>query len=70
MATYLVDKKEIKENGQIYVLEEYSNGATVKYTKPTEKIDPEKPQLTDVEQTILETAINIEYLACLADLGL
>lgn len=70
MAIYLIDKKEIEEDGQIYVLEEYSNGTTVKYTKSTEKFNPEKPQLTDVEQTILETAINIEYLVCLADLGI
>lgn len=32
--------------------------------------DFEEPTLSETEQAILETAINTEYLVCLADLGL
>lgn len=66
--THLIDKREVTENGVVYIVEEYSNGATIKYNKPTAQ--PETPKLTDMEQAILDTALNTEYLVCLAELGL
>lgn len=66
----IIDKKEIEENGIIYVVETYSNGAIVKYIKPLEEPQPKTQHLTDIEEAILETALNTEYLVCLAELGL
>lgn len=67
--THLIDKREVTENGVVYIVEEYSNGATIKYNKPI-SVQPETPKLTDMEQSILDTALNTEYLVCLAELGL
>ena len=68
--THLINVKEVVEDGQIYVVEEYSSGAIVKYVKPAEGTEPDVPQPSETDQTVLETAINTEYLVCLADLGL
>lgn len=43
----------------------YINGEWIEYIPEPE---PE-PQLSEMEQSILETAINTDYLVCLADLG-
>lgn len=67
---YIINKKEIFEDGQAYIVEEYSNGAIVKYTKPTSDEEQENNKLTDIELAILETSVNTDYLVCLADLGL
>ena len=66
---HLINKREVTENGVVYIVEEYSGGATVKYNKPT-PVQPEQEKLTDMEEAILETALNTEYLVCLAELGL
>lgn len=69
---YIINKKEIFEDSQTYIVEEYSNGTIVKYTKPTQTSDGEQEnnKLTDIELAILETSVNTDYLVCLADLGL
>ena len=66
----ITDVSEIEENGIVYVVETYSNGAIVKYAKPTGEPKTETQHLTDIEEAILETALNTEYLVCLAELGL
>lgn len=66
---HLINKREVTENGVVYIVEEYSSGAIIKYNKPTEE-PPSTPKLTDMEQAILDTALNTEYLVCLAELGL
>ena len=68
----IINKKEIFEDGQAYIVEEYSNGAIVKYTKPISTSDGEQEnnKLTDIELAILETSVNADYLVCLANLGL
>lgn len=43
----------------------YINGEWIEYIPEPE---PEPP-LSEMEQSILETAINTDYLVCLADLG-
>lgn len=43
----------------------YVNGEWVEYIP-----EPVTESLIDTQQTILETAINTDYLVCLADLGL
>ena len=66
---HLINKREVTENGVVYIVEEYSSGATIKYNKPI-SVQPEPERLTDIEESILETALNTEYLVCLAELGL
>lgn len=70
MNVYIVTTEEIEENGIVYVVETYSNGAIVKYIKPIGEPQPEILHLNDTEEAILETALNVEYLVCLAELGL
>ena len=36
--------------------------------EPPEPPEPEQPRLSDMEQTVLETSFNVEYLLCLAEL--
>jgi len=67
---YIINKKEIFEDGQAYIIEEYSNGAIVKYTKPSLNEEKKDNTLTDIELAILETSVNTDYLVCLANLGL
>lgn len=50
--------------GMIYDLE---TGAFSEYTPPEPEPTPE-PQLTETEQAILDTAINVDYLVCMKEL--
>ncbi len=50
--------------GMIYDPE---TGAFSEYTPPEPEPTPE-PQLTETEQAILETAINVDYLVCMKEL--
>ena len=43
----------------------YVDGEWVEYEP-----EPVEPELTETEEAILNTAINTEYLVCLAELGL
>ena len=44
----------------------YNNGVWEEVPEP----EPEPIPLTETEQAILDTAVNTEYLVCLADLGI
>ena len=48
----------------------YKNGATVRFLKgePPKEPEPVSETLTEQEQAILETAINVDYLVCLQDM--
>lgn len=66
--------EEIEENGEIYIVTTYiDDGGSIfavdKYTK-SENEPPEIVYLSETEKAILETAINTEYLTCLAELAL
>ena len=52
--------------GMIYDPE---TGTFSEYTPPEPEPTPE-PQLTETEQAILDTAINVDYLACLQDMNI
>ena len=66
-----MNKTEIFEDGNTYILETYESGATVKYLKPVEEnFEVEKEKLSDIEQATLDTALNVEYLVCLSELNI
>jgi len=48
----------------------YKNGATVRFLRgePPKEPEPVPETLTEAEQAILETAINVDYLVCLQDM--
>ena len=48
----------------------YKNGATVRFLRGEPSKEPELAQetLTEAEQAILETAINVDYLVCMKEL--
>lgn len=65
-----MNKTEIFENDETYIVETYESGATVKYLKPIEEnFDVEEKKLSDIEQATLDTALNVEYLVCLSELN-
>lgn len=75
MAMRLKKVEEIHEDGVVFIAETYSNGkreTIVKTQKSDKTVKVEKPipELTETEEAILNTAINTEYLVCLAELGL
>lgn len=55
MAMILIDKKEINEDGVVYIVETYQSDKTgkesvVKYPKPSDTpVEPEVPEATDEE---------------------
>lgn len=67
--------EELTENGVVFIVETFLNEAgeekgRTKYPKPSaETPEPVPETLTETEQAILETAVNIEYLVCLEDLN-
>lgn len=48
----------------------YKNGATVRFLKgePPKEQEKEEEMLTEAEQAILDTAINVDYLVCMKEL--
>ena len=62
---------QYEEDG--YTITEYDTGHIVKEIIgdpiTEEPIQPEE-QLSEIETAILDTAVNTEYLVCLADLGI
>ena len=48
----------------------YKNGATVRFLKgePQKEQEKEEETLTEQEQAILDTAINVDYLVCMKEL--
>ena len=49
---------------------QYKNGATVRFLEgePPKEQEKEEEALTEQEQAILETAINVDYLVCMKEL--
>ena len=70
----LKSRREFEENGVIFIEEIYTDGErepVVRYKKRTESSNPEptpEQPLSETEQAILDTAINIDYLVCMKEL--
>ena len=62
----LINKYE--ENG--YIIKEYDNGYKETFLKPLENIEEVKEEMTQYEEAILNTALNVEYLVCLSELNI
>lgn len=65
--------EELTENGAVFIVETFLNAAgeekgRTKYPKPGAQTQPEEETLTEQEQAILETAINVDYLVCMKEL--
>lgn len=66
--------EELTENGAVFIVETFLNAAgeekgRTKYPKPgAETPEPAQETLTEAEQAILETAINVDYLVCMKEL--
>lgn len=67
--------EELTENGAVFIVETFLNAAgeekgRTKYPKPGTQTQAAQETLTEQEQTILETAVNVDYLVCLQDLNI
>lgn len=65
--------EELTENGAVFIVETFLNAAgeekgRTKYPKPSAETQPTQETLTEAEQAILETAINVDYLVCMKEL--
>ena len=65
--------EELTENGAVFIVETFLNAADeekgrTKYPKPSAQPEPVPETLTEAEQAILETAINVDYLVCMKEL--
>nr|DAO29145.1 MAG TPA: hypothetical protein [Caudoviricetes sp.] len=66
--------EELTENGAVFIVETFLNAAgeekgRTKYPKPSaETPEPAQETLTEQEQAILDTAINVDYLVCMKEL--
>lgn len=63
---------EVTENGQVYIVETYTNDAGIikgrlRYPKAEKPPEPELPPLTEQEEIALDTALNVEYMVCLIE---
>ena len=58
----------IEENGIKYKVMIYDNGAVVKavYTEPSA---PTEPELSETEETIMDTNTKVSYIECLMELS-
>ena len=65
--------EELTENGAVFIVETFLNAAgeekgRTKYPKPSAQPEPVQETLTEAEQAILETAVNVDYLVCMKEL--
>lgn len=65
--------EELTENDAVFIVETFLNAAgeekgRTKYPKPSAQTKPAQETLTEAEQAILETAINVDYLVCMKEL--
>lgn len=65
--------EELTENGAVFIVETFLNEAGeekghTKYPKPGAQTQAAQETLTEQEQAILETAINVDYLVCMKEL--
>lgn len=72
----IISTEEIEEDGVIYIVETYSNGTQVKYTKPEPQPEPpeppewEKDLLNEEYEAQLEERMNVQYLVDLAEINM
>lgn len=60
---------EYEENG--YITREYDNGYKETFFKQSAIIEePKEEGMTQYEEAILNTALNVEYLVCLSELNI
>ena len=70
----LKSRREFEENGVIFIEEIYTDEereTVVRYKKcveSSETVPTPEPKLTETEQAILETAVNVDYLVCMKEL--
>ena len=62
----IIREYEVEEDGIVYVVTEYENGAIVKRMKSSD--EEVAPPLDEKEQMELEMAANIEYLTQLVEM--
>lgn len=65
--------EELTENGAVFIVETFLNEAgeekgRTKYPKPGAQTQAAEETLTEAEQAILDTAINVDYLVCMKEL--
>ncbi|MBQ4523343.1 MAG: hypothetical protein IJA10_10400 [Lachnospiraceae bacterium] len=67
----IINVEEIIENDSTYIVTTYDNGCIVQELKPLENTGEQKEEiLSETDEAILNTNINIEYLVALQELGL
>ena len=65
--------EELTENGAVFIVETFLNaageekGRTI-YPKRGAQTQAAQEMLTEAEQAILDTAINVDYLVCMKEL--
>ena len=65
--------EELTENGAVFIVETFLNAAgeekgRTNIPKPGGETQAAQEMLTEQEQAILETAINVDYLVCMKEL--
>lgn len=72
----LINTEEVIEDGVLFIKKTYSNGirkAVVKTQKSDENatvVEPEPIPLSEQEQIVIDTALNVEYMTCLLEASL
>ena len=66
----IIKEEETTRDGMPCIAQTYDNGAMVRFMKGEPPKEPEREEetLTETEQAILETAVNVDYLVCLQDM--
>ena len=67
----IVKIEEIIENDYIYIVTTYDNGYVVQELKSENTENPkEEPILSETDEAIFNTNMNVEYLVILQELGM
>ena len=65
----LKSRREFEENGVCFIEEIYTNGERETVVQYQKRVEPTpEPPLSETEQAILDTAINVDYLVCMKEL--
>ena len=64
----IISTEIVEENGLKYKVDTYNNGAIVRavYTEPSASTEPE---LSETEETIMDTNTKVSYIECLMELS-
>lgn len=68
-----IDINNVEEDGIVYIIETYSNGARVKYVKPEPQPEPEpweQDLMGEEYEAQLEERMNVQYLVDLAEINM